>query len=347
MNTKQKAALIINFIFYSLAAAFLYIIIKYLAVYALPFIISFAVVYALQKPMIKLSGHMGISKNKLTLVCLVLILLAVFGAIGFSLYKAGGALICIVKEKPYGDIFSKIAANAEKYISAFSQCFGLTSVNIHSAFNEFNSSVGRYFANFVKDVASSLPTLFVSVVVSIVSACFFCFEYDSFAKFIKRQMSNDNVEKVRNIKRLINGSICKMIKGYLILLVITFLFMAAGLTVLRVDGAVGIAVIIAIVDLLPVLGTGIILIPWGAAAFLTGSRAFGAGLIVLYLLYAAARYFIEPKVIGSKVGIHPLLSLFSMFLGLKLFGFFGIIVLPLTASVLTVLHKNGVIKLWK
>ena len=347
MNTKQKAALIINFIFYSLAAAFLYIIIKYLAVYALPFIISFAVVYALQKPMIKLSGHMGISKNKLTLVCLVLILLAVFGAIGFSLYKAGGALIYIVKEKPYGDIFSKIAANAEKYISAVSQCFGLTSVNIHSAFNEFNSSVGRYFANFVKDVVSSLPTLFVSVVVSIVSACFFCFEYDSFAKFIKRQMSNDNVEKVRNIKRLINGSICKMIKGYLILLVITFLFMSAGLTVLRVDGAVGIAVIIAIVDLLPVLGTGIILIPWGAAAFLTGSRAFGAGLIVLYLLYAAARYFIEPKVIGSKVGIHPLLSLFSMFLGLKLFGFFGIIVLPLTASVLMVLHKNGVIKLWK
>ncbi len=294
--------------------------------------------------MIKLSGHMGISKNKLTLVCLVLILLAVFGAIGFSLYKAGGALICIVKERPYGDIFFKNCCKRRKiYFCFFSQCFGLTSVNIHSAFNEFNSSVGRYFANFVKDVASSLPTLFVSVVVSIVSACFFCFEYDSFAKFIKRQMSNDNVEKVRNIKRLINGSICKMIKGYLILLVITFLFMSAGLTVLRVDGAVGIAVIIAIVDLLPVLGTGIILIPWGAAAFLTGSRAFGAGLIVLYLLYAAARYFIEPKVIGSKVGIHPLLSLFSMFLGLKLFGFFGIIVLPLTASVLTVLHKNGVI----
>ena len=98
--------------------------------------------------------------------------------------------------------------------------------------------------------------------------------------------------------------------------------------------------LIAIIDILPVLGTGTVLIPWGIAELLFENTALGIGLLVLYAVITVIRNFAEPKIVGRQMGINPLFTLLSMFIGIKLLGFAGVIIFP-TALIVTVKYYGG------
>ena len=95
------------------------------------------------------------------------------------------------------------------------------------------------------------------------------------------------------------------------------------------------AIVIAIVDVLPILGTGTVLIPWAIFAFVSSDIRLGIGLLVLYGVTLVVRQLVEPKIVGSTLGIHPLLTLASVYIGLELLGFIGIFAGPLVALFIT------------
>ena len=120
-----------------------------------------------------------------------------------------------------------------------------------------------------------------------------------------------------------------------------------GLTVLKVPGAVLIAACIAVFDILPVLGTGGIMIPWAILSLITGDFFRGFGLLILYLVITVIRNIIEPKIVGHQVGLHPVVTLASMLAGLNLFGIIGLFGFPITLSLLKNLNDRGVIHIFK
>ena len=122
--------------------------------------------------------------------------------------------------------------------------------------------------------------------------------------------------------------------SYLLLMLLTFAMMLAGLLILGVRYALVIALVIAAVDILPVLGIGIILLPWGFLEIILGNAGLGIGLLVLFALATVVRQIAEPKIVGKGLGIHPLLSLFLIYAGYSLFGFFGMVLLPMVGAVL-------------
>ena len=89
----------------------------------------------------------------------------------------------------------------------------------------------------------------------------------------------------------------------------------------------------ALVDILPVLGTGTILIPWSVYLFFAGDIRTAVGLLILYAVISVLRQILEPKIVGAGIGMHPLLALVSMYVGLKAFGFFGMLLLPLAVVI--------------
>ena len=118
--------------------------------------------------------------------------------------------------------------------------------------------------------------------------------------------------------------------------------MFIGLALLRVPYAFIFALLIALVDFLPLLGTGIILIPWAVVSLLLGEVRLGIGLLALYVFSSVVRQILEPKLIGGGLGLHPLLSLAAMYAGLKLFGVWGMVLAPLVAAgVKSVFHEGG------
>ena len=92
------------------------------------------------------------------------------------------------------------------------------------------------------------------------------------------------------------------------------------------------ASLISVLDILPLLGTGGILIPWAIISMVAGSVGKGIKLLIIYGIVTVVRQYIEPRIVGTQLGLHPVISLVSMFLGLRLFGFLGMFGLPLAVS---------------
>ncbi|WMT39544.1 AI-2E family transporter [Paenibacillus sp. D2_2] len=134
--------------------------------------------------------------------------------------------------------------------------------------------------------------------------------------------------------------------GYLraqfIMISITAFVVCIGLLILRVDSPVTYAILIGLVDLLPYLGVGTILIPWLVYAFMTGNFALGIGLSILYGVVLVSRQLIEPKVLATSVGLDPLPTMISLFVGLQLFGVLGLIIGPVSLVVINAVIKAGV-----
>ena len=129
-------------------------------------------------------------------------------------------------------------------------------------------------------------------------------------------------------------------------MLLTFFELTIGLHILGIASALVIAFLIAIFDVLPVLGTGGIMLPWILISFLNNQVKTGVGLLILYLVITVIRNIIEPKIVGKQIGLHPLLMLMCMYLGARLFGFLGIFILPILILIVQNLNDTGIIHIY-
>ena len=139
----------------------------------------------------------------------------------------------------------------------------------------------------------------------------------------------------------------KFVIAYGKLMTLTFIELTIGLSILGIENAMVVAFVIAVFDVLPVLGTGGIMIPWILISFLNSSPKLAIGLLILYLVVTIIRNIVEPKIVGNQIGLHPLLMLLCMYLGVKLFGFLGLFIMPFLILILQNLNQEGLIRLYR
>ena len=144
----------------------------------------------------------------------------------------------------------------------------------------------------------------------------------------------------------------KWVRSYALILFITFCEIFLGLSILKAAGLYTggyifvIAVCTALLDILPVFGTGTVLIPWAVFSLITHKIGLGIGLIIIYALITVIRQVVEPKLVSANVDMHPVVTLMAMYLGLQIFGVIGLIILPITLVVIKTLNAEGIIHLW-
>ena len=154
-------------------------------------------------------------------------------------------------------------------------------------------------------------------------------------------------------KQVFSKTIFTMFKAYGIIMCITFSELFLGFSILSLMGIMKnsyfavIALVIAVFDILPVAGSGGILIPWALFSLIYGNYKQAIGLIVLYVIITVIRQYIEPKIVGSSLGVHPIVTLMGLYFGLKLFGFIGMFLVPLTVMTLKAFNDAGRINIWK
>ena len=108
-----------------------------------------------------------------------------------------------------------------------------------------------------------------------------------------------------------------------------------------------IAAITAVLDILPILGTGTVLIPWSLYSFVSGNIGLGIGLAIIYATVFVIRQVIEPKLVAGQLGLSPIVTIAALYFGLKLFGVIGMFVTPVFIIMLKLLNDEGIIHLWK
>lgn len=353
---EKKKKFIVNTAYLLVLAILVYLGIKYLIPVLMPFLIAFLVASMINHPAGWVSNKLNINKKPVA----ILITAGFFVALAVLVMFTGSKLLSFA-----GDVIMQIPNIYKEEIlpilnSAFqnieAKAISIDKDIVKSLVEQFNTitqNLGQYISEFsvkavrfISGYAAGIPSFVIKLVITIVATFFMAKDYEKITGFMISLLPEKSQGICRKIKEYTAGVVLVYIKSYSLLMLITFVELSVGLLILRIPYAVAIALAIAIFDILPVLGTGGILIPWAVITAVIGNYKLAVGLIILYLVILAVRNTIEPRIIGKQIGIHPLVMLISMFVGLKLLGVIGMIGLPVFLSVLVDMDKNGVINLF-
>ncbi len=360
---QKRKAFIINFIYVAIFVGLYYFTINYAFGYIFPFLFAAALSVFLQRPIKAITRKLHIKAH--SAVSIILVLLIVVIIIG----TAAGLLFALGSELK--EFFTYMFSN----ISSVSELIEEAEKFVMNLLVKLPKDVGEALSGYVVDffdkigtksmgidmsvlsapisgawhVVKEIPSLFLTFLVTIVSCVFMTSDYEIIKKMLLDFCRPESREKLINTKRTITKGVAKLFKAYATLMLITFTEMFIGLSFMKLIGVYKggyiaiIAFVTCIVDIIPVLGTGTVLIPWAVYSFVTGNVGLGIGLIVLYAVITVLRQIIEPKLVANQVGLPAIVTIAAMFLGAKIFGAFGIILLPLTVIILKLMYDEGVI----
>lgn len=200
-----------------------------------------------------------------------------------------------------------------------------------SLIKESASALGKRMAAVLGSILHATPRAVMRIFVFIMSTFYFSVDYFRICEGIKRIIPKAVLIRLSAIWGILLRTLRGYMKAYFILFVITFCQLFAGLFILKVRFAFLISLGIAAIDIFPVLGSGIILVPWAVCSFCIHDSRLGTGLLVLYGIVTIVRQIAEPRIVGDGLGIHPLASLLCMFLGVSAFGILGAVIGPFVA----------------
>lgn len=212
---------------------------------------------------------------------------------------------------------------------------------VSNAVSGFTQKVSASMVELVTGAASKTPQMLMNFIITIIASFFCVIDYEKIITFLRNHLPL-NVAKISvQIKEKGISVLLQFGKAYLILMSLTFAELAIGLSLLKMEDSILLAALIALVDILPVLGVGTILLPWIAFSFLTGSISLGAGLLLLYIIITVVRQILEPRIVGQQIGLHPLITMMCMFAGAYFFGITGLFGVPILATILVQLKGSG------
>ncbi|MBR3844347.1 MAG: sporulation integral membrane protein YtvI [Clostridia bacterium] len=353
MTVDNKKNFIINTVYIALIAVLFYFALKYLAVWLLPFVIGFICALVLQKPVAFLSQKTRIPRGIWALVLVATILTALFGSIAFLGYNLYDQLLQLVTRLT--DELPSIRESLGSLVGRFSGWLNNLPEGIASGIRtspaSLIESIIEFLSGFVTTLAKgaivSVPSLLLTSVISIVACCFITIDYYKITNFILCQFSVQTQKVLLKTKRVFMENILKMLRGYILIIFITFIELFIGFLILDIPYTATIAFLVAIVDIFPILGTGTVLIPWAVIDLCIGKTGTGVGLLIVYVLITVIRNIIEPKIIGVQVGLPAIVTLMAMYLGLNLFGIMGLWAVPILVIVLVKLQDEGMLHIWK
>lgn len=348
----RKMHFIINCAYYALIIGIAYLVFKYLLRWIMPFIIGFLIAAAVQPAARFINKKRGVS-IKFCSVTGVLILVALLLALaGFGTVKAvrdisdlGGQLPSIM------DNLTKALKGVSERLSPYlSDIQSKTGLKVDTSLSDVSNQLLKISqlpgaaVGFLQSAASTLPSLFLNIIVTVVSACFIAADYTKVTHFLAHLLPERHRATAANVKDFFCTTVLKLIRAYLTLMFITFCELSVGLALLRIHNPIAIAAVVAIIDILPVLGTGTVLIPWAVIEFIMGNTFLGVGLLLLYIVITIVRNILEPKIVGDHIGLHPLITLTAMIIGLKAIGVIGLIAFPIAVLIIKYLYESGTIK---
>lgn len=373
-KVKKRRDAIINVAFLAMVLGLIFVFFKYCFGIAAPFLLSFFFAVLLQRPLRWLDKK---TKNKChTLWSLLLVLLSILIIVGpliiiLSLIgREIGNFVSYLTDQ-LNDLPSFLATLEKEILSLIK----FLPDSIYTSASDYISDLfGKMINNFdlsalgidMKSVTSGLttgvsgiygvvkniPSVLIGIVIGVVAWIFFTKDYNYIVHFIKLQLPDNKKNILSEIKQIFSKTVLKMIRAYGIIMLITFCELFLGLSILNWIGVmdnsyvVMIAIAIAIFDILPVAGSGGILIPWAAISLILGDYSAAVGLIIIYAVITVIRQYIEPKIVGSSLGVHPLVTLAGLYFGLKLFGFMGMFIVPLAVMTLKAFNDAGRIHLF-
>ncbi len=343
-GTVKKIVLIV------LIFASIYVSIKYLLPFFAPFVIALIVSY-INEPVIRLLQKIKISRKVAACISLLFTMSVLAFVITLGVIKVYNELIALQDNiNSYSvDISDKLNKLLFKFTSFYNalpvEVTGTVTTNLSSVTTKITDFITAIIQTAISTV-SSIPKLTVFAIVTILATYFISSDRKAISSFFYRQLPFSWRKRMTGIKKDTIKALLGYFRAILILMGFTFVEVSVGLFILDVKYAFLLALIVALSDAIPIVGTGVVMLPWILWNVFTGNMPLAFGLAIIYILGILIRQIMEPKIVGSQIGLHPLVTLFAMYIGLQFFSILGMFIGPISMIIVKNLQDAGALKLW-
>lgn len=348
MDTQNKQTFLINFAFVTVWTVIIYLIIRFTLSFLFPFVVGIILSFLVQKPATAISKKLKLDKGICAAVLVSVAFIVIIAISSFLIWilasKGMHLLSDFLSDTKTMNSFAKdIQREIDGIVSKIPNTFKGTVLKSSSGFIvKLAEKVAGFVSNIAGNIAKAFPSFLLSLAVTVVASCYIAKDFDRILKFTKNMVGETKYRKIITIKDILKDKVFKFVLGYLLLTLITFAELTVGFLILKIKYALLLAAIVAVVDLLPILGTGTVLVPWAIISMIFSDIKSGVILLVIYVIITVVRNFAEPKIIGKQIGINPLLMLITIFVGLRLSGLIGMFVLPVAVMVVINYYKQEI-----
>jgi sporulation integral membrane protein YtvI len=315
--------------------------------YMLPFVIAFMMAAAME-PLVRLLERGRLPRSAAVFLAMVVYFGLVFALGFFAITRLVAEVSDLAKNIPdysraLTALFNDLSGWGKKmFLKMPKEAVGPLQDSIQSLAGHLTQLMTS-LAGSVIGFLTSLPNMLMFAMFTLIATFFASRDRHAFRELLFRNMPAPTFAKVAALKNSLGRSLAGFLKAQLILMALTFSQCFIGLSLIGIPYALVISIFIALVDILPVLGTGTVLIPWGVASLVMGRASTGISLLALYLTVLVVRTIVEPKIVGNQLGLHPLVALMAMFVGLKALGVAGLILGPGIVVIVQAFMKSGLL----
>lgn len=320
----------------------------------LPFLVGLLIASLLQ-PLVSLLFRNSRAGRRGVTVAVILLFYAVVLTI---LWLLGSALFSHLREllSDAPELFRTQVLPALERLEAFfsrwsrpagAQASGSALEAVSAAWEGSLSTLTQRLAEGLSAWIGALPKVGLALLFTILSSALISLDYGRVTGFLIAQMPEGFRDMLRGMREFLRETVLRLIRAYLLLMLVTFLEVSLGLWILGEERFLLMGLLVALVDLLPVFGSGAALLPWALFRAISGAYRQAGGLFLLWVVIAVVRQLLEPRLIGSQLGLHPLMTLLAMYLGLCLAGVGGMLAAPVLCLLLKRLHDNRLIRLYR
>lgn len=316
----------------------------------IPFVIGWMIAF-IANPLVRfLEKRLKIVRKHGSMLIIAGVLALIISLMYFVVGKAYAEIRGFVADLPA--LYDSAAAEIRGAVQNGNRVFEFLPDEFRTAVMQFTENIGTYVGDLVSkaaaptveiagNVAKGIPNALVNTVITILSSYLFIAEQDKIVEWMQRYAPNFVLRYAEYLKKDAKG----LIGGYFLaqfrIMFVVAGILAAGFLFLRVKYGILLAVLISLLDFLPVFGTGTALFPWAAVKLFTGEYTYAAGLLILYVVTQVSRQLIQPKIVGDSMGLPPLLTLFLLYLGFKIKGIAGMILAVPIGLIFINFYKYG------
>ena len=354
MQEKQRAFLV-RTAYWTVWAVLLWLGVRYLLRWLLPFLLALALAAAVEPVIAWCRRRMGLKRGFTAAVVTIAVtgaILALAAVIVWQLIRQAAELLGQLPGLLAGlpGMTENLRQRLEDFCAACPQ-------GLRSWLEEVPALLGTLAAGVAQRasgacitaaaaLAAALPGVFLFCGTTALAVFFTAGSYPRVMAFFRRQLGH-RLDRARGVKANLLSTLGKWCRAQAILLGVTFCELLAGFLLMGQRYALLLAAVTALVDALPVFGTGTVLLPWAAVCLLAGQAPRAVALAALYAVISAVRSLLEPKVMAAQAGLPPLAALAAMYAGFRALGVAWMILLPMALLFVKQLHDEGYVGLWK
>jgi sporulation integral membrane protein YtvI len=342
--------LIVNFLIFIITVFISVFIIPRILLFFLPFVIGW-ILSVIANPLVKfLEKRLKLVRKHSSMLIIIGVLALIVTGGYFAISKIGTEVISLLNNLP--KIYESIAYEFNEVGENLQGIFDKLPANIQKGILETRNEFTTYIGNTIGAVgvptveaagnfAKNLPSRLIAIIMTILSSYFFIADRERILRIVN-EITPYTIRKnigiiMQDFRQVVGGYFKAQFKIMFIVAGILFI----GFSILRIDYAILLALLIALLDFLPFFGTGTALMPWAVIKLLTADYKMAVGLLIIYGVSQLVRQLIQPKIVGDTIGLNPLLTLIFMYIGYKIKGVLGMIIAVPVGMIIINLYLKG------